>query len=206
MPINPLLPIIAAGGAVLVIEKGKTASAPVSSAPVQTRRGAIKGTLSKSLVLQGLGTTPGAAGIKATDIVGTWSPTSQASHDQLVKAAEDRLKAEYDKLDAAARKRGAELVNQQLGTHLTGDESFGEAAAIIGAASAAGACAATGIGTTVAGLCGIAGAYLGKKIGDYIEGAWDDVKDWASDAWSDTKDAVGGAVGDALDSIGSWFS
>jgi hypothetical protein len=144
----------------------------------------------------------GAAGLANPYLVGgTQAGTSEA---QALRAAQDKIRAEYNRLSAEAKKTGAKAINSALGTNLTGNESFSDAAAIIGAAGGNAGCAAVGIPPNP--YCAMAGAYLGKKIGEYLDGAWDDVKDWASDQWTDAKDWVEDQAEDLWDStLGRWI-
>jgi hypothetical protein len=91
-----------------------------------------------------------------------------------------------------AKRLNAEVLSQTgVDPGITCDDSVSEAvnkaATIAGAAGGAAACTATGVGATVAPLCGIAGsylgAYIGDKIGPWLEDAWDDVGEWLDGAW-----------------------
>lgn len=111
-----------------------------------------------------------------------------------IRQAEKELKKQYDKLEAEARKKGADAVNEALGTNLTGDESFEEAAKIIGAALGAGGAAAgcSAVGAAVvAKQCAVLGAmlggYLGEKLGPWLKDQWGKVEDWASDQWDEVE-------------------
>jgi len=117
------------------------------------------------------------------------------SVEMALREAEKQIKAEYEAMSAELRAKAAKELNDKLGTSLTGDESFEDLTAIAGAAlgasAAAAGCAAVGAGalSTYCGALGaIAGAYLGRALGEYIGDAYDHVEDWASDQWDKVED------------------
>lgn len=127
-----------------------------------------------------------------------------------------KLKEEYDKLTAAAKKKGAELLNEEFpGLNMTGNETFEQASEKIGSQlggeGAAAACTAYPPTSAAAPLCGIlgkfAGKYLGRELGPYLRDAWNKVEEWAGDAYESVEDAardVGSAVEDAVGSLKFW--
>jgi hypothetical protein len=82
-------------------------------------------------------------------------------------------KEKFDQLSSDAKKTGAAILNDELKLNppLKGDESFKEVSARVGAvaggAAGAAACGAVSFGAA-APLCGIAGAYLGQKLGPVV--------------------------------------
>lgn len=170
-----LLLIAGAGGVgVYAVSKATAPVAPVGGSTVKRAS-----TLSTSAL------TAYVDAKRSTTGINTLTTSQQAALNE----ARKRIEAEYNKLSAQAKAEGAKAVNAALGTKLTGKESFAEVTAAVGGVAGAAACSATGVGTTVAGLCAVVGGYLGKKIGDYLSSVWPDVKNWATnDLWSGVKD------------------
>ncbi|RMF81254.1 MAG: hypothetical protein D6744_07365 [Planctomycetota bacterium] len=135
---------------------------------------------------------PGIAMQMGVDVPGRALAHEQGVIDREIQEVEREMREEYERMSREARREAARRVNEQLGTNLTGDESFEEAAAIIGGAAAAAGCTATGLGSTVASLCAMAGAYFGREIGEWLKDKWDGAKDAIEDAWNETKDWVSG--------------
>lgn len=113
----------------------------------------------------------------------------------IIDAIKQKLKAEFDKLEKEAKIAGCKAMNEQLGTDLDpqacGNATFEAVVAAAAAAGATAACAATGVGGGIAPLCGVAGAFLGKKIAPYLQEALSESKEW---------------LGDKVDDIGNWLS
>ena len=110
-----------------------------------------------------------------------------------------KAKAEWQSLDAAARKKACEALKKANPTapsiqKLPCDASFDTITKAIAAAGATAACAATGAGTVVSPLCGAAGAWIAGWAGPKL-------KDWTNSAGSAVKNAVGSvgaAIGEAF--------
>lgn len=188
------------------------------STPVRIKTAALADDRFARLFAVG-GGIPVRGGAAVTGGGGNYVDQAELAARQKLKELEEQAKAEYEKLSAAARKEGAKQLNEELGTNLTGDESWEEASRQVGAAvgSAGGTAACTAIpyvGTLVAatGVCAVlgsmAGAYLGEKIGPWAKEAWSDIKSGADKAWEATKGAVDDsitAVGDAAEEVGDFL-
>ena len=136
---------------------------------------------------------------------------------QLVDQTTAKVAAEYNKLSADAKKKGADLLNKALkpSPGLDGTENFEQATKKIAAAVGTAVGAAIG-GPTGAALGAIAGAYLGDKLGPWLHDKWSDleswtksklntVEDWAKNEVQKGEDWAKSEVQQAWDTVASWF-
>jgi len=136
------------------------------------------------------------SGTKVASATSTIDPEVQKKLDQ----AKAYLEEQWKNADEVAKAKAADKLNKELKLDppLTGHETWGEMWAVVAGAAGTAACAATGYGAAVAPLCGIVSAWLGQKLGDWMEKKWPAIKAWAAEKWGDVEDAAG----DAYD----WFS
>ena len=200
----PTLAVLGAGGAAIAFSLKEAKDGPAPTA----KPGAVAYTSGGRRMFRVAHLSPVVAGRYSTRPL---SSTDTRYHQSHIREAEKRAKEEYNRLSSEAKRRGAAAVNAELGTNLTGDESFEEASAMIGAAvggaAAAAGCAAIGaaaVASQCAVLGAIAGNYLGKKLGAWLDETWDDVEDWAGDAYDEAKEWVGDTWDDFADSIKFW--
>lgn len=129
------------------------------------------------------------------------SPQIQALlADHLVQEAEDYLKSIPKEQAHKLKCQGAEALNNavlgatgtspQISCEDSMEVAVNKAAAIAGAAGGVAICSATGVGASVAPLCGMAGSfvgvYLGDKLGGVLDKAWNKTKGAAKKVWKST--------------------
>lgn len=122
---------------------------------------------------------------------------AQSKLDLMLNAAFAR----FDQMSAAEKMQAADYLNNKLGISppLRGNEDWQTITQTVSGYAGAAACnAIPGIGTAVSGLCGIAAAYVGVELEQWLEGNLDDLKSWV-------RTNVGDVVSDALDSAVGWF-
>jgi hypothetical protein len=140
---------------------------------------------------------------------------SSAQIDAAIEAQrrklEQKVAADYNKLAADAKAKGAAAISKtlKLDPPLTGKETWDQLQKRLKAAGAAAGVAACnvvpGVGTAASPLCAIAGAYLGAKISDFIKAHWDDVKDFAEKEWDSLSGKISDVAHDAYDWVtGIW--
>jgi hypothetical protein len=198
--------------------KGANRSSPIATAMV----------LSPTAFASGKGqTTNSSPTVTRGGLISAW-PASKANADavrQRIRELEDRAKAEYNRLGKEAKVRAAaELNKMSPSPGLTGDESFDEAAAKVGASigsvvalAGCNAIPIPGVATVLAHtacatLGAMIGAFLGEKLGKWAVNIYDDVKEFAAQKWDalkdtagDVADAVGGAAEDVYNFAGDLF-
>jgi hypothetical protein len=104
-------------------------------------------------------------------------PQQQQKIDMLNTAMESR----YNNMDSVARALAAKELNDQLGTKLTGNETWQQVGAIVGGVAGTAACSYVGLEAFAGALCAMAGSYLGVKLEDWISTGLDDLSSWISD-------------------------
>lgn len=111
----------------------------------------------------------------------------------MVKEAEKKFAELGEDAKCEAAERLNQAVKDATGSDpgITCDDSVADAinkaAVTAGTAGGVAVCAATGVGTALTPLCGMAGAwlgaYLGPKIGEFFEDVWGGIEDFFSDVW-----------------------
>ncbi len=227
-----LVPIVFGGGAAaLILAKGESAPASVQtpkgtgitfgavSAPALAAIGSSRTaqigrtvtinsrylTATRSSLLGGSTVAP-AVLASGGDMSGN---AAQTAIRQRTLEVEAKAKAEYDKMSCEAKAAAGKVLAAKYGVVVDCNTTWADVlritAAAMAAAGAGAACAATGIGTTVAGWCAAAGAYLGTAFAEwaneYIVGA----ADWLEEQWDDAKSWSEETAGAAYDEIDSWF-
>lgn len=133
----------------------------------------------------------------------------EAQLSDALRRAEAKIRDEFNRLGAEAKKRGADAINQStqavtgINPGVLPTDSFETVSGKVGAAygnfAATKGCESLGLGAASA-ACGklgaIVGKFLGKEIGPYLDEAWADVKAWAEEAANDVGQAIGGAAKD----------
>lgn len=124
-----------------------------------------------------------------------------------IAKAEARAKAEYNKLSAEAKRKGAAALSSKLGISppLTGQESWAELGKKVGGVAGAAACGSIPGGAIAIPLCSIVGAYLGAKLSDWLSGQYGKISTEIEDTYGDAKAAVIDAAGDVYEEISSWW-
>lgn len=124
-------------------------------------------------------------------------PDARAKLDALDSA----MQSAYNGMAAGAKSAAADQLNQSLSLSppLTGNETWEQVARVAGgAAGVAGCNLIPGIGTAVSPLCGLAGAYLGVKLEDWMATALPDIQSWVTQSFPN-------AVQSVVDDVGNWF-
>lgn len=163
---------------------------------------------------------PHAPGGQPAGVVG--GPGGEARDSATRQAIDAEAKKAYDKLEPRAKQEGAALINRSMmsvtsrSPGLTGEETYAEACAAIGAAAGAALgtmavaaipgvgplLASTGIGNV---LGAIIGGYLGAAWAEWTEEYWNKAKDWVVDTAEDIYDEAADLASDAYDEVVSWF-
>jgi uncharacterized protein YcfJ len=186
-----------------------TTPAPVVGSRPTTVTAVVAAKAGTSPILKGTQTTSTTAWKRTTsgngngiisDGGGNYTKGADVLVNQTLNEVEAEVKREYEKLTSAAKKKGAELLNETLkpSPNLTGKENFKEASkkvgAVVGAAAGAAVCSIAGVGAgaVAAPLCAwlgsIAGAYLGEKIGKWAKDTYKKVAKWTQNSWDSVKD------------------
>lgn len=244
MPVA-LIPILVAGGGIAYVASQTVVPKPTNTtpggspqgsasafAPGQTVHGVVisggKAAMLNSLAAAGTGraSVNGGTDYVSSPVVANASSAQvfpfafggDSAMGEKLSVINQYAEAAYGKLDAAARKKGADFLNDSL--HL--DPPIKEDAKWKDIAGAVGAAAGGAVGGYIGGPIGaklgaMVGAYLGVKleeflskhvdeIKDWFKSKWSDIEDWASGVASDAYDYVSGEVGGAVDDVEQWFS
>lgn len=200
-----LIPIaIAGGGVAYLLSKQGAVTAPGATAYQTPTGGATMGNIVNGIPNGGGGyydpylDDSGQAGFnidgRLTD------PDARQKLDLLNTAME----AAYSKMSAAAKSAAADQMNSSLNLDppLRGNESWETVARVSAGAAGTAACNAyAGIGTAIAPLCGMAAAYLGVKLENWMETEVPGLQSWISDNVGAVIDHIGDALSDAYHSI-----
>lgn len=142
---------------------------------------------------------PGAGQYDPTGIAMRLQSTADTDAARKVDALLQAGYGVFSTMSDAAKAAAAQKMNSQLGTHMTGNETWQQVASIAGGAVGTVACnAIPGIGTVASPLCAIAGSYLGVTLESWMESNMDDIKRWINQN-------VPNAVGNIIDEIGDWL-
>ncbi len=223
---NPILPIGAAGLAILALRDSGPAVPPSqaqivnpgvgSSLPISSKvQAAREGRLGVGGARPGAPASPTTGPRSFGQAILSGGPAGEAYTRQALNSLRDEAKRQYDNLTDVAKARGAQTLNGTMkpSPQLTGRESFEEAARKIGTAAgaAAGTAACTMIpipgvnvvaaGTVCASLGGIIGGYLGGDVGTWLRDAYGRVGAWADRQWDRATEAVVGTAEDVAGDV-----
>jgi hypothetical protein len=227
----PLIPVLVAGGGIAYV--AATSGSPPSAAPTKIAAGgginitagaaSPGGTIVSQVAALGVapiatrtysGRPQFASGLIAAIPSYYVAPQSNPIDAELQKKLDyinQYGQAAYENMDAAAKQKGAAILNDQLKLDppLKGDESWETVAKIAGGAAGTAALGWLPGGAIVGPMVG---AYLGVKIEELLSKNVDEIKTWFSSRWSSIESWVKGVGGDvadvaedAYDFVAGWF-
>jgi hypothetical protein len=223
-----LVPIIIGGVAYELVEMRGQPSTPLASPPkpVQPNFGATTGQIMSGTASQN-GSMPVSSYLDdsgQSSFSGSGGTSSDPDATSKLMLLQNAAQQSFNGMSQAAKTQAAQIMNQQLNLHppLTGNETWEQVARIAGGAVGTGVCSIIpGVGVAIAPLCGMALAYLGVKLEDWLQGALPDLENWVSnnilspvesvigtvgDSAEDAYNAVAGAVGTVYDTFGNVVS
>jgi hypothetical protein len=215
----PLVPVLLAGGGVVYVAAQAADPAPKAGPPRQLAPntgatiaqasnlpapgGGMMGVqMVRSGTMMGIQYSP-AFTANPMLIQSAFLPPVDNEFQQKVDLLEKYMEKNYNDMTAVAKSEALAVLNAELKLDppLKSSDDWATIARVSGGAAAAAGCAATGLGTTIAPLCAMAGAWLGAKFHDLIAKNYDELKDYCSDKWG----AITGFAHDVYDEIaGLW--